>query len=430
MAVAVKNTPEIASHGLLDRMAVASLAGTVYAIGWIGIVFYLVPGLWWRAFDPRSAVAWSFLILLDLAVAFGVGLVGVRLLGPRAARGVRAGICAGLAGVVLVLLLARWASLWFEYGVYDAHWFGAAVGEALSAAACALLLAGLVRLFFHPRFEQFLLRVEDQGWFRATAYKANQGQKVRRGTVLGLLLIAAAGVYTLLNHGTLKRAPADWALNVPFTAQIAIDYPGDVAPFLPPPPPGGDKPVVSRAELDRINREHADPNTKVKIYLPGNTIPGMAEWKVGQVVDRSEFDERIKELSARGLPDVPVGVPPQGASGTVSARQVVLLPGLQFTVPLLLLALSLWLSWRVVNLPVFADFLIATEAELNKVSWTTQRRLMQDTVVVLVTVLLMAVFLFGMDQVWRVVLSWKPIGVLQIPEEKQGVNTRVEAKDW
>ncbi len=34
---------------------------------------------------------------------------------------------------------------------------------------------------------------------------------------------------------------------------------------------------------------------------------------------------------------------------------------------------ALWLAWRVVNVPSFADFLIATEAELNKVSWTTRR---------------------------------------------------------
>jgi preprotein translocase SecE subunit len=427
MAVAVKNTPEVASPGLLDRMAVASLAGTVYAIGWIGIVFYLVPGLWWKAFDrssPHAAVAWAFLILADLAVAVGLTYVGGKLLGPKSVRGVRAGICAGLIGVVLVLLLSRWASVWFEYWVYDLRWFSPTVGAVLSGAVCALLLAGLVRLFFHPKFERWLLAFEDQGWFRAQAYKGNQGLKVRRGTVLGLLLIAGAGVYTLLNHGTLKRAPADWALNVPFTTTVAIDFPGDVAPYLPPPPPGSDKPVVSREELDRINREHADPNTWVKITDKINT-----DWQLNQLVRRSEFDEKVKELTASGL-DVPVGVPPLSASGAASASQVVLLPGLQFTVPLLLLALSLWLSWRVVNLPVFADFLIATEAELNKVSWTTQRRLVQDTIVVLVTVLLMAVFLFGMDQVWRVVLSWKPVGVLQIPEEKQGANTKVEQKDW
>ena len=83
-------------------------------------------------------------------------------------------------------------------------------------------------------------------------------------------------------------------------------------------------------------------------------------------------------------------VPPQPATGPTSAATVTLLPALQFTVPLLLLAASLWLAWRIVNLPAFADFLIATEAELNKVSWTTRKRLYQDTIVVLVTVFLMA----------------------------------------
>jgi preprotein translocase SecE subunit len=96
-----------------------------------------------------------------------------------------------------------------------------------------------------------------------------------------------------------------------------------------------------------------------------------------------------------------------------------LLPSVQFTVPLLMLAAGLWLAWRIVNVPVFADFLIATEAEMNKVSWTTQRRLVQDTIVVLVTVVLMAFYLFSMDVVWKSVLSWPPIGVLKISSEDQ-----------
>ncbi len=74
------------------------------------------------------------------------------------------------------------------------------------------------------------------------------------------------------------------------------------------------------------------------------------------------------------------------------------------------------------NFPPFADFLIATEAELNKVSWTTRPRLIQDTIVVLVTTFLLALFLFLMDQTWRVVLSWKPIGVLQISEDQSDKN--------
>jgi preprotein translocase SecE subunit len=93
-------------------------------------------------------------------------------------------------------------------------------------------------------------------------------------------------------------------------------------------------------------------------------------------------------------------------------RTVTLLPSLQVTLPVLLAFAAFWLAYRVVNVPVFADFLIATEAELNKVSWTTQRRLIQDTIVVLVTVILLTVFLFVVDQIWAWVLSH--IGVLQI----------------
>ena len=40
---------------------------------------------------------------------------------------------------------------------------------------------------------------------------------------------------------------------------------------------------------------------------------------------------------------------------------------------------------------------IATEAEINKVSWTTRKRLIQDTTVVLVTVFLFTLFLFVVD---------------------------------
>ena len=50
--------------------------------------------------------------------------------------------------------------------------------------------------------------------------------------------------------------------------------------------------------------------------------------------------------------------------------------------------------FRIVHFPPFAEFLIATEAEMNKVSWTNKDDLIRATTVVLVTVVLMAVFLF------------------------------------
>ena len=42
-----------------------------------------------------------------------------------------------------------------------------------------------------------------------------------------------------------------------------------------------------------------------------------------------------------------------------------------------------WLIFRLVQYPPFADFLIATEAEMNKVSWTSRDDLNRATTVVL-----------------------------------------------
>ena len=70
-----------------------------------------------------------------------------------------------------------------------------------------------------------------------------------------------------------------------------------------------------------------------------------------------------------------------------------------------------WLIYRVVEYPPFVEFLIATEAEMNKVSWTSRDELKRATAVVLITVSFMAVFLFGVDFLWQFLL--KLIGVLK-----------------
>ncbi len=56
-----------------------------------------------------------------------------------------------------------------------------------------------------------------------------------------------------------------------------------------------------------------------------------------------------------------------------------------------------WVIFRIVHFPPFAEFLIATEAEMNKVSWTNKEDLIRATTVVLATVVLMTVFLFMVD---------------------------------
>lgn len=92
--------------------------------------------------------------------------------------------------------------------------------------------------------------------------------------------------------------------------------------------------------------------------------------------------------------------------------QLPILPAAEQTLPLLLIAAVFWFAWRLVNVPAFADFLINTEAEMNKVSWSSKRRLYQDTIVVLVTVVLLTLFLLAIDLFWGWLLSREMVGVL------------------
>ncbi len=72
----------------------------------------------------------------------------------------------------------------------------------------------------------------------------------------------------------------------------------------------------------------------------------------------------------------------------------------QYSVPVALLVVLGWLIYRLVQFPPFVDFLIATEAEMNKVSWTSKAELKRATIVVLSTVALLAMYLLLVDWVW------------------------------
>jgi preprotein translocase SecE subunit len=615
MAVAVKNTPGTGSSGLLAHPAVVGLLGVLYLLCSLVIVFKLLPTLWWPGWEGLGLGGYPFvggalLGIVMLVVAVALAVLGARVLG-QPAPGVKAGIFVGFVGFLVVLLLTRWVSLWVEHWVYDYRWFGAQgrlAGAIITGVAGVLLLLGGIPLFVREKTQRYLVRFEQGGWFQATPYKASQGQRVRRGTIFGILLLVGAGIYTLMSHGTLKRGSPNWELNTPFTGAVAIESIGDTRQWLeddailPPRDKGrvevrrpGDTDLLPRqvvpvgafeqkvnAILDRpqfpspakeaikaaeekgvvellltINQqiyaefEHllslnvfkgeaarrlreVDARTNMTDLTPlvdevvreakvlhqeaelgpvfelplavllvdryalrdanDNTDPsryvrvGLIEegnytFKEGDVVPTEKFNEEVAKaeidlalplLHTRRLRQEAEKIVAQGkgpaerdelesllerrrgepglrdecdhalkalrtkpetkslrpATGPTLFATLTLLPSVQFTVPLILLLASLWLAWRVVNMPAFADFLIATEAELNKVSWTTQKRLVQDTIVVLATVALMAGYLFLMDQSWRVLLSWKPIGVLHIPKDQTNTNQSVEQKKW
>src|SRR5262245_60474825 len=75
-----------------------------------------------------------------------------------------------------------------------------------------------------------------------------------------------------------------------------------------------------------------------------------------------------------------------------------------------ILLVGLWLGFRIVNLPSFADFLIAVEAEMNKVSWPSRTELIRASMVVIVLMFGLMAVLFTYD----FVLNWLLSKVLHV----------------
>ncbi len=182
-----------------------------------------------------------------------------------------------------------------------------ALGVFLGALGGLAILA--FRFMTGKRSYNWAVAIEDAGLFSFKQYKKTLGLRVRRLTILGILLIFGSGVYTLMENGWLDMTQ-HWYIETPFLGSF------------------------------------------------------------------------------------------------------MLMPDIRFTVPLLLIGLGLWLAWRFVNMPAFADFLIATEAEINKVSWPTKKQLIRDTIVVLTALALFTIFFFVVDVFWGWLLSRSFIGVL------------------
>ncbi len=82
------------------------------------------------------------------------------------------------------------------------------------------------------------------------------------------------------------------------------------------------------------------------------------------------------------------------------------MPGIEFWLPGALLVVGLWIPYRTVNVPGVADFLIAVEAEINKVSWPTRGELVRASLVVLFTIFSLALILVVFDTLWRILFTF------------------------
>lgn len=76
----------------------------------------------------------------------------------------------------------------------------------------------------------------------------------------------------------------------------------------------------------------------------------------------------------------------------------------RFLVPGLLMAAGAWLCFRLVNVPRFADFLIAVESEMAKVSWPTVDQVIRSSIVIIFLMFALAAILSAYDLFWWFVL--------------------------
>ncbi len=74
-------------------------------------------------------------------------------------------------------------------------------------------------------------------------------------------------------------------------------------------------------------------------------------------------------------------------------------------IALSVLALGCWAAFRLIQLPRFADFLIAVEAEMNKVSWPNRSALFRASAVVIAVIFFLAMLLFAYDIAWKWLLG-------------------------
>ena len=78
--------------------------------------------------------------------------------------------------------------------------------------------------------------------------------------------------------------------------------------------------------------------------------------------------------------------------------------GFKYGMPVVLGGLLAWAAYRLIHWPRYADFLITTESEMNKVSWPSRQEVKTSTVVVLILSIFLAIFLSTVDWIWQFIL--------------------------
>lgn len=446
------------------NLIASTVLGAVLVLAGLGLVFRGIPTVWNSLAGGIDHFA-SAVLLAILQIAAAVGLLiaaGVAVGKSKNQEGLRGGTF-----LMVMILFVGYFVIRGLIGSLNSEYTSSLILGSLFWALCA---AGLVLIFVWNKFTNWAIALDQGGWFSFAYYKRTQGRIIRRLTMIGLLIVGFSGIYTLSTHSWIPQNTIVGVLNGNTRVETSSRM-GDwiIGGTLKSTNVKGDSEFAAldslTRSLERLKRSENTPEgaafddrrrqfqanvaqTSKDLSQPGVIIlPGIREYA-------TKFDAFAKETAASDTSSVKTVLPDElkeGVDGVVGAiREEIrnrprveggftIVEDLAFVVPVVLIVVCLWFSWRLVNLPTFADFLIATEAEMNKVTWSTRKALVRDTIVVIVGILLMTLFLFVVDVTWNFLLSrdlkWlgvgggRSTGILPTFEERQEYSTQKRTGD-
>ncbi len=168
----------------------------------------------------------------------------------------------------------------------------------------------------------------------------------------------------------------------------------------------------------------AEPNAAFLSWYPG-VATGMASKSAGMAQRANlwatllsvSLYKRSAGTTLRSLTFLGLMVFVLWGAAVLHDRLIVASYGVRVGIPTALVVVGVWLAFRLVNYPPFADFLAETEWEMRKVTWPTWSQLKRATAVVITVTLLMAAYLYTVDFVWMGIL--RMIGVLWVPTPEE-----------
>jgi len=242
-----------------------------------------------------------------------------------------------------------------------------------------------------------------------SAYKPGQGYWTRVISAVGAGTLVLAGIAWLLRS---MEAWDIWKIEAPASITVKVQNPEDFS--------------------DPASAVASFGITQTKPYLRGGPVAlaaGQDPWELSQGVvvsqirpgsDAARMGLQIKQVIT-GVGDQPVKNPDELADALVKAdwTQGAILKVIRFNdillyaqggAAVLIIAISGGLLWYLLNQPRIADFLIATEVEMRKVSWPGRRELVGSTWIVICGTLMIVALLFVVNIGFA--MLFRKIGIL------------------